>query len=797
VAEPVTRLPRWSADQGREPQAPVTADLPVGTGEPELLAAFIRVLALLTGEDDLLIGCRAEAGAPLAALRVTLPGGSWRDLIAAAGQAAQTARAASQAAWPSSAGPAGMAFDVGFGPGLAPGPELSTGSAPGAGLALALSRTGPRAAVCCRGGEFDAAYAARFAGYLRTALAAVAARPAAPYSETDLMSPGERDLLLRRGTGPRRPLPPGFVPALVEQQARATPEAIAAVYQGEWWTYDRVNRAANQIAHGLLAAGLRPEDVVGVATQRHLGWLAAVLGVLKAGGAYLPVEPELPAARVADLVTRSRCRFLLTEPGAPPPAGRTLWTRPVADLLRANHDDANPGLVIHPGQLAYIYFTSGSTGMPKGAMCEHLGLLNHVCAKVDDLAIGSSDVVVQSARQSFDISLWQLIAPLTVGGRTLIVPAETIMDTARFAGAIAAGGATILQVVPSYLDILLRHWEQYPGRPGALRYVSVTGEAIPRALAQRWFARCPGIPLVNAYGATEACDDATHEVLPALPPGDLVPVGRPLGNVTVYVLGPDATLRPLGAPGEIAFAGICVGRGYAGDPGRTAEVFTPDPFRPGARMYRTGDFGRWLPGGSLEYHGRRDEQVKVHGVRIELGEVQGRVLDCPLVQAAAVIAVPQAGSGQELVAFYVSADGLGPERLREHLAGTLPAAAVPARLHRLEALPLTANGKVDKRGLAALASQPPPGAGSRGSRPGTSTERAIAAAWAQALDVPEDAIGREDDFFGLGGSSLSALHVVTSLHGLVSLNDLLDHPVLSALAQAVDGGGGPTGGIRG
>ncbi len=321
MAEPVTRLPRWSADQGREPQAPVTADLPVGAGEPELLAAFIRVLALLTGEDDLLIGYRAEAGAPLAALRVTLPGGSWRDLIAAASQAAQTARAASQAARPSSAGPSGMAFDVGFGPGLAPGPEPSAGSAPGAGLALALSRTGPRAAVCCRGGEFDAAYAARFAGYLRTALATVAARPAAPYSETDLMSPGERDLLLRRGTGPRRPLPPGFVPALVEQQARANPEAIAAVYQGEWWTYDRVNRAANQIAHGLLADGLRPEDVVGVATQRHLGWLAAVLGVLKAGGAYLPVEPELPAARVADLVTRSRCRFLLTEPGAPPPAG--------------------------------------------------------------------------------------------------------------------------------------------------------------------------------------------------------------------------------------------------------------------------------------------------------------------------------------------------------------------------------------------------------------------------------------------------------------------------------------------
>jgi amino acid adenylation domain-containing protein len=799
AGHPVTPLPRWAAEPDGGPvRAGVwmpggLAGLARALDEPVtrlVLAAFVRVVAMVTGEADVVIGHRARAGEPLVPLRAAVPGGSWRELVDGIATA-ERAVAAHRGAPPQDAGPhgGGLLFDVGFGPAAQAGPD---------DVALAVDCAAGRVSVSCRGQLFDAGYAARFAGYLNAAMAAMIADPAAPCQAADLLSDGEREQLRRGLSGPRRPLPPDFAAALFEQQAHRQPGAVAVSCRGQQWSYDRVNRTANQIAHALLAAGLQAEDVVAVVTQRDPLWLCAVIGVLKAGGAYLPAEPEFPASRVAELVSRSRCRFLLTGPDGPAgavPGVVGLWSRPVPELLRGT-PGTDPGIRVQAGQLAYIYFTSGSTGTPKGAMCEHIGLLNHLTAKVTDFGLGPGDVVVQNARQSFDISLWQLLAPLTVGGRTLIMPGEVILDVARFVAEVVAGDTTVLQVVPSYLDVLLCHLEQHPTDLGRLRYVCVTGEAISRPLVDRWFARHPRIALVNAYGATEASDDTTHEVMSAPPPGALVPVGRPVGNVTVYVLGPGATLRPLGTPGEIAFSGVCVGRGYVNDAGRTARAFTPDPFRPGERMYRTGDFGRWLPSGSLEFLGRTDEQVKIHGVRIELGEVESQLLAHPLVRAAAVVAIPLPGAGKELVAFYSGDTGLRPDRLRAHLADALPAAAVPARISRIEALPLTGNGKVDKRRLTSLASQSAAWSG-RGApvRPRTATQRRIASAWAQAMDRPVEEIGCDDDFFGLGGSSLSALRVVASLNGLVSLDDLVRNPVLSALSSVADGAAPDPGGL--
>lgn len=792
----VTTLPRWAAEPraGQVRAGIAVPDAATGLArslsEPVqrvVLAAFVRVIGLLTGEDDVTIGHRSHPDEQFLPLRVRQAGGSWRDLIGAV-RAAEQAAAGHRGSPPH---PAAPLFDVGFGPDAWAGP---------AGVALAAECTAGRIPVRCRADLFDAAYAARFVGYLDAALAAMTADPAAHWRQAGLISATERRHLLHERSGPSLTLPDERAHTLFEQQTRRRPDAVAVSWRDQRWSYDRVNRAANQIAHALLAAGLRAEDVVAIATGRHPLWLCAVIGVLKAGGAYLPVEPEFPAARVATLVEQSGCRFLLTEPGGPAqvPGTPGLWSRPVSSLLGAGQPDSDPGVPVEAGQLAYIYFTSGSTGTPKGAMCEQIGMLNHLTAKVRDFAIGPDDVVVQNARQSFDISLWQLIAPLMVGARALIVPSDVILDVRRFAAEMVAGGATILQVVPSYLDVLLRHIEQEgPSAPGLgeLRQVCVTGEAIGKPLVDRWFASYPQIALVNAYGATEASDDTTHEVMSASPPGDLVPVGRPIGNVTVYVLGPGDTLRPLGTPGEIAFSGICVGRGYVNDAERTAEVFAADPFRPGERMYRTGDFGRWLPSGSLEFHGRRDEQVKIHGVRIELGEVESRACAHPLVHAAAVITIPLSGTGKELVAFYTSPAGLDPGELRGHLIGALPAAAVPARLFRVDALPLTANGKVDKRRLTSMATQSasPLGGGQR-VPPRTATQRRIASAWAQAMNRPVADIGCDDNFFDIGGSSLSALRVVASLNGLISLDDLVRNPVLSALSAAADGTGPRPGG---
>jgi amino acid adenylation domain-containing protein len=468
------------------------------------------------------------------------------------------------------------------------------------------------------------------------------------------------------------------------------------------------------------------------------------------------------------------------------------WQVPAALLDDERQPDTGTGVAVGPDAAAYIYFTSGSTGLPKGATCEHLGMLNHLYAKLDDLRVGPEDVVVQSTQASFDISLWQLIAGFLVGAKTVIVPKADALDVPRFMDLVVDCGATVAQVVPSYLDLMLDHATAHPRGLGRLREVSVTGEAITRPLTARWFDRFPGVRLINAYGATEVSDDTTHEIMSEPPPDDTVPVGRPLNNVLISVLGPGDTLVPLGSPGEIVFAGICVGRGYVNDPERTEAAFRPDPHRPGVRMYRTGDFGRWLPDGKLGFHGRRDEQVKIHGIRIELGEVESRLLEHPEVRGGSVVAVPVPGAGKELVAFYTTNSSLTADELRAHLADTLPAGYVPSRLHEIAALPLTANGKVDKKTLIRRAADELPQLVAAVDQPATPTERRIAEGWAQILDLPADRIGRGDRFFALGASSLGALRLVAVLDGLVTLADVLTDPPLAELAAEADRRPDPT-----
>ena len=288
-------------------------------------------------------------------------------------------------------------------------------------------------------------------------------------------------------------------------------------------TYRELNARANRLARALLARGLGREGVVAVVTERNLDWLAAVLAVFKAGGVYLPIEPHFPADRIATMLSRAGCRLVLTEPGSTATLDQALSRCPEAQTLfidaayEEDHADSDLGVDVAPDQLAYIYFTSGSTGEPKGAMCEHAGMLNHLFAKIDDLEIGEGQVVAQTAPQCFDISLWQLVSALLVGGRTLIIEQEVILDVQRFVDTIVDGRVNVMQVVPSYLEVVLSYLEQHPSELSDLRYVSATGEALKKELTQRWFASQPGIKLVNAYGLTETSDDTNHEVMDRVP----------------------------------------------------------------------------------------------------------------------------------------------------------------------------------------------------------------------------------------------------------------------------------------
>ncbi|MFJ6636803.1 AMP-binding protein, partial [Streptomyces sp. NPDC091376] len=463
----------------------------------------------------------------------------------------------------------------------------------------------------------------------------------------------------------------------------------------------------------------------------------------------------------------------------------------VDDAWAEEHAGDDLDLPVDAGQLAYIYFTSGSTGEPKGAMCEHAGLMNHLFAKIDDLRIGEDSVVAQVAPQCFDISLWQLVSALVVGGRTVLVEQDAVLDVGRFLQTVSAGGVTVLQVVPSYLEALLAGLEQQPRALERLRCVSVTGEALKRELAERWFAARPGVALVNAYGLTETCDDTNHEVMHTAP--ERVLLGPPVSNVHVYVVDDDLVPVPLGAPGEIVFSGVCVGRGYVNDPERTARAFVPDPHRVGERLYRSGDRGRWHPSGKLEFLGRRDTQVKIRGFRIEIGEIENTLLKVPGVRDGAVV-VTDTGAGGQLAAFYTAHAPLDSRTLHEHLAATLPGYMVPAVFHWQQALPLTPNGKTDKKTLTQLATDlaAPAAAEATGREaPATATEQRLAAAWANVLGIKQDQIGRQDHFFDRGGTSLSAVKLAIALDRQITLKDVTRHPVLADLATQLDSGTPP------
>lgn len=801
----LTAIPRWSLEPAAgvaeheaaipEGLAAALPRLAEGLGVPlgsVLLAAHAKVLAALSGEREVVTGYVAVAGGRPLPCRLTTEPDSWRALLLEARRAEAELLSHKDFAVDDlgrELGLTGPAFEAVLDPtgdraDLAEGTVLRVGLSPHGGpLALRLRY---------RAEAIDAPYAARIAGYHLKALALLAADPDAEHRRQSLLSAQELAFQLEGLAGRRRELPDRRFHELFEERVRAHPGAVAAEQGDRRWSYRELNARANRLGRALLARGLRREGVVAVVTERNLDWMAAVIAIFKAGGVYLPIEPHFPADRIATTLARAGCELVLTEPGSTATLDRALASLPGARKLligaacEEGHGEGDLGVEVAPGQLAYIYFTSGSTGEPKGAMCEHAGMLNHLYAKIDDLGIGEGQVVAQTAPQCFDISLWQLVSALLVGGRTLLIEQEAILDVERFLDRIVAGRVAVLQVVPSYLEVVVSYLEQHPRELPSLRCVSATGEALTASLARRWFAVQPGIKLVNAYGLTETSDDTNHEVMSRAPGGERVPLGAPVNNVHVYVVDEHLAPVPLGAPGEIVFSGICVGRGYINDPGRTRLAFMADPHRAGQRLYRSGDLGRWLPGGKLEFLGRKDSQVKIRGFRIEIGEIESALLRVPGVRHAAVVVAGQAGGQKRLVAFYAGRR-LDADALRGRLGESLPEYMVPSACHWQEELPLTANGKIDRKALTALAGAL--GLAEEGSgAPRTPAERRLAAAWAEALGIPESQIGRRDHFFDRGGTSLSAVKLVIAMGRAVSLKDVLRHPVLADLARLIGGG---------
>ena len=658
---------------------------------------------------------------------------------------------------------------------------------------------------------FPEATCDRQLGHFTQLIDAVLAAAAAPIGDLSLLGDAERAAIVS-GRRQRRdfPLERPFV-ELFAAQAQRTPDAPALASRLRTLSYRELDELTNRLAWQLAAAGAGPETLVAILAERSADLWVAVLAALKAGAAFLPLDPTHPAARLRQVLDRSSCSLVVVSAAL----GGTLelaaqgFTGPAAPrvlaleaLLGAAGPDAAVPLPSQPQRLAYVLFTSGSTGVPKGVMVDQRAMINHLCCKLDSFAIIAADTMAQTASQCFDISIWQFLAPLLVGGRVLVVPDDEVQDPARLLRVLARERVTLVEVVPSMLGAIVEAARASSSPPDltALRWLIASGEALPPAHCRAWSSLYPGIPVANVYGATETADDVTHHLLAAPPAADasLVPVGRPLPNVDVYVLqGIEA--QPDGVVGEVCAGGLGVGRGYLADPARTAVAFCPDPFSetPGGRLYRLGDLGRFGEDGTLELFGRLDHQVKVHGVRIELQEVESALAAHPALREVAVLARDEGREETFLVAYCVprqdAAAAAAPAptttELRRFLRHTLPEAMIPAAFVMLQALPLGSTGKVDRAALPALGGERPELEGGFVA-PRTETEHALAEIWKAVLGI--ERVGVNDSFFELGGDSILSL-LVASRAARAGIRfepiEIFSRPTIAELASLVAAAG--------
>jgi len=620
---------------------------------------------------------------------------------------------------------------------------------------------------------FDAATIARLAAHYEALLRALVARPQGRVGEVELPGEGQR----RWSVNDERHAYEAPVHRLFERQAQARPEAPALSFGDDRMSYGELNRRANRWAHRLIAAGAGPETRVGIAMERSFEMVVGLLAILKAGAAYVPLDPEHPAERLAWMIDDSRIALLLTQ--------ARLRERMPASAVRvldveASQDgpDTDPDVALHGDHLAYVIYTSGSTGRPKGAANHHRGLHNRLAWMQQAYGLTRHDTVLQKTPFGFDVSVWEFFWPLMVGARLAIAAPGAHREPAKLAALIRRERVTTLHFVPSMLQAFLAHAEVE--RCDSLARIVCSGEALPASVQDELLRRLPRAALCNLYGPTEAAIDVTHWT--CRDDGrSAVAIGRPISATSAWVLDGGMNPVPPGVPGELYLGGIGLARGYLGRPGLTAERFVADPLgTAGERLYRTGDLACWRRDGQLEYLGRLDHQVKIRGVRIELGEIEAALLAQPGVREAVVVARP-AADGPRLVG-YVSGASLDGVGLRAQLAQQLPDAMLPGAIVVLDGLPLNANGKIDRNALpeAGVAARP-------FEAPRGEIEAALAAIWAEVLGI--ERVGRGDRFFELGGHSLAALRVQSRIEARLQvampLREVFEHGSLASLAAAV------------
>ncbi|HLH60440.1 MAG TPA: non-ribosomal peptide synthetase [Ktedonobacteraceae bacterium] len=581
---------------------------------------------------------------------------------------------------------------------------------------------------------------------------------------------------------------------LFEAQVARTPLRAALISGQQRITYQELNRQANRLAAYLCRSGVGREALIGICMQRSIEMVIGLLGILKANAAYVPLDPAYPRERLAFMLDDARPAILLTQQHLAarlPSHERTICLdRDWQAIAQESEENVSGG--VGGDHIAYMLYTSGSTGVPKGVLGTHRAAINRFCWMWNAYPFEQHEVCCQKTSLSFVDSVWEIFGPLLQGIPVVIIPDPLVKDSRQLLQTLAAHAVTRIVLVPSLLRVLLESENLQNSLP-CLKYWTSSGETLSVDLAQRFLRQMPNSILLNLYGSSEVAADVTFYDVRNYTSQTSIPIGRPIANTQIYLLDEQMLPVPSGAPGELYAGGDGLARGYFNRPELTASRFVPDPFtgKPGARLYRTGDIARYLDDGNIEYLGRLDHQVKLRGVRVELGEIESVLGQHPAIRQVVVVAREDAPSDKRLLAYVVSHEkqSASPDELQKHMLERLPDYMVPSAFVFLEQLPLTPNGKLDRQALPVpVLARPALSSDFLAAR--TPIEEAIAAIWSQALGIEQ--IGVHDNFFELGGHSLLAMQILSRLQADFSIelpvHRFLEAPTVAQLAEMLQQG---------
>lgn len=586
-------------------------------------------------------------------------------------------------------------------------------------------------------------------------------------AEIDMLSSDEKNKLINDFKGEEFIFDQNkLIYQMIEESAQISPDKVALIDENEEVTYRQLNERANQFARYLEAQGVQKDDLVAILMTRSVEMAISILAIWKLGAAYIPMDINYPKTRIEGILEDAEVKKLISY---------SMYVEKLSSeyqLLTVNLDQVEEAVLSYDKEnlnrasdkdaLAYVIYTSGSTGKPKGAMVEQIGMLNHMYAKINEAQMNEETIIVQNASHCFDISVWQFFAALATGGQVIIYSNEVAMNPKEIIEKTKGYKVTILEVVPSLLGVMVEYLEESYVELPDLQYLFVTGETLKAMLAKKWFKLYPSIPIVNAYGPTEASDDITHYVIKEEPQDMSIPIGKALHNFNIYIVDEAMNLCPVGVKGEICVSGIGVGRGYLKDKKKTEAVFCTDPFikEREVRLYKTGDLGCWMPDGNIQFFGRKDYQVKIRGFRIELEEIESSLINYPDVSSTVVVDLEKENGEKYLCAYVVAQKKLDMADVKRYLLERLPSYMVPAYMVQIDDMPLSSNGKVDRKALPSVDIQMEASTTYRA--PSTELEIKLASIWQEILKV--ETIGVDDNFFEIGGNSLSIMMLSNRIH---------------------------------